>query len=124
MTHEYLVYEDDSEIWFRDILTNHVEEARERAFAALENSRQDENGCRVTDTEAIRKIRFRGRQLPAYRFIYCILNSEIVSSQEVVRHRCHNRQCINPEHLQLGTQADNKQDDWDYAANGIDWSLL
>jgi hypothetical protein len=28
----------------------------------------------------------------------------------VVRHKCDNRQCINPEHLELGTQLDNIQD--------------
>ena len=28
----------------------------------------------------------------------------------VVRHTCDNRKCINPEHLELGTQKDNCQD--------------
>ncbi|WP_121095621.1 HNH endonuclease [Roseinatronobacter ekhonensis] len=43
---------------------------------------------------------------------------------EVVRHRCHNRRCINPEHLTLGSKADNKRDDWDYSANGVDFWIL
>jgi len=28
----------------------------------------------------------------------------------VVRHSCHNRACINPEHLSVGTDADNVKD--------------
>ncbi len=42
----------------------------------------------------------------------------------VVRHRCHNRRCVNPDHLQLRTRADNRRDDWDYWANGVDHQLL
>lgn len=30
----------------------------------------------------------------------------------VVRHRCHNRLCCNPAHLELGSQADNVADMW------------
>ena len=28
----------------------------------------------------------------------------------VVRHKCRNRHCVNPDHLELGTQKDNIQD--------------
>jgi len=28
----------------------------------------------------------------------------------LVRHRCHNRRCINPDHLQIGTSQDNVND--------------
>jgi hypothetical protein len=30
----------------------------------------------------------------------------------VVRHKCHNRLCCNPDHLEIGTQADNVNDMW------------
>jgi hypothetical protein len=69
-------------------------------------------------------VRFRGKQDPAYRFIFCALNQEVLSFDGVVRHRCHNRLCINPEHLQKGTRADNQRDDWDNWANGVDHRYL
>ena len=47
-----------------------------------------------------------------------------MSFAEVVRHRCHNRNCINPDHLDIGSRADNKRDDWENWANGVDFDFL
>jgi hypothetical protein len=69
-------------------------------------------------------VRFRGHQLTAYRFVYCVLNREVASAEDVVRHQCHNRRCINPAHLSLGSRADNKRDDWENWANGVQHDLL
>jgi hypothetical protein len=69
-------------------------------------------------------VRFKGRQLSAYRLVYCVLSRTPAGQDEVVRHRCHNRRCVNPEHLVLGSRADNKHDDWDHWANGVDPWLL
>ena len=117
-------FEDDSAKWFRDVIDNHLEEARARAFSLVAEARVDEAGCRVTDTDTPRKVRFRGRQLEAYRFVFCIQNRVNAARDDVIRHRCHNRLCINPKHLELGTQADNKRDDWAHWAYGTDPRLL
>jgi len=117
-------FEDDSEAWFREVFENHLEEARQRVSSLLGEAEEDENGCLVTDTVKPRKLRFHGRQIDAYRFIYCIRNGEIASRDHFIRHRCHNRRCINPRHLQIGSAADNKHDDWEHWAYGTDFDYL
>ncbi|GAA2394233.1 HNH endonuclease [Gordonia cholesterolivorans] len=49
------------------------------------------------------------RPYPAHRWIFSKLNGEIPEGL-VVRHRCDNRKCVNPDHLELGTVQDNAND--------------
>ncbi len=72
----------------------------------------------------LQKTCFKGRQVAAARFILCIHTQTIASLDEVARHRCHNPRCINPDHLVLGSQADNRQDDFDREAGGVSYDLL
>jgi len=65
--------EDDSEQWFRDILENHQEEARKRAISLVDEGQRTDTGCIVTPTTYPRKVVFRGRQVSAYRFVFCVL---------------------------------------------------
>jgi hypothetical protein len=90
----------------------------------LERAVRDANGCLVTRTLKPAKTRFLGRHIDAYRFILCVREEICAGSDDVVRHRCQNRRCINPEHLVLGTHAENRQDDRDYEANGVDFRYL
>jgi hypothetical protein len=62
-----------------------------------------------TPTIDARKVRFMGRQLPAYRFNFCVLNGVVAGYDDVVRHRCNNRRCLNPEHLEIGSRGENLQ---------------
>lgn len=55
------------------------------------------------------KIYANGKSLPAHRFSYQIHFGSVPSGL-VVRHACDNRRCVNPGHLQVGTQKDNIQD--------------
>ena len=123
MTQHFLFLDESEQRWL-DILTNHADEAETLAHRLVDDGRRTEEGCIVTDTATPRKVRFRGQQYAAYRFIFCALNKEMASFDDVVRHRCHNRLCINPEHLQKGTRADNQRDDWDNWANGVDHRFL
>jgi len=121
---EDFIYLDTSLERWTDIHANYQEEARERALTLIAAGTRTDTGCIVTDTAAIRKVRFHSAQYAAYRFIYCVLNDVSPSFEEVIRHRCHNRRCINPAHLEIGSRADNKRDDWDYLANGVDFDYL
>lgn len=117
-------YADESQQWFECIFTQNLEEARSRAFTLVERGMLTDTGCIETPTLGARKVRFMGRQMPAYRFIFCVLNEVVAGYDDVVRHRCDNRRCINPDHLELGSRGENLQDERDFDANGVDFDLL
>lgn len=53
----------------------------------------------------------RGRRY-AHRVVYCQakgISLDDIDGQ-VVRHKCDNPNCVNPEHLEIGTQTDNMKD--------------
>lgn len=43
-----------------------------------------------------------------HRYVYSLYNE--IGPKEVVRHKCHNRACCNPEHLINGSRLDNYRD--------------
>lgn len=54
-------------------------------------------------------LAFNGVVTKAHRVAYTEANGPIPAGLHVL-HKCDNRQCINPAHLWLGTNADNVQD--------------
>lgn len=117
-------YADESQQWFSFVFAQHLEGARSRALSLVAQGSAVETGCIETPTLDPRKVRFMGRQLPAYRFIFCVLNEVAAGYDDVVRHRCNNRRCINPEHLEIGSRGENLQDEREFSANGVDFGLL
>ena len=55
------------------------------------------------------KIKINGKMVFLHRYIYeeCF---GFIPNDMIVRHKCDNPSCINPEHLQLGTHKDNMCD--------------
>lgn len=50
-----------------------------------------------------------GRSQGAHRWAYELTHGQIPAGL-VVRHRCDNTLCCNPDHLEVGTQLDNRRD--------------
>jgi hypothetical protein len=51
----------------------------------------------------------QGKRQYAHRTAYEVVYGEIPEG-EVVRHQCDNPRCVRPEHLLIGSQADNLRD--------------
>ena len=65
------------------------------------------NGTR--QTKGYGQLWYNGKLHSAHRISYAIYNGGI-EPDKVVMHTCDNPNCVNPEHLKLGTQSDNMQD--------------
>ena len=117
-------YLDTSTQWYEDVLANHREEAQQLVARILADTTEDEHGCLVTPTTQPRNVRFRGGQDRAYRFVFCVTTGLAATRDQIVRHRCHNRRCVNPRHLELGDRLDNLRDELERRANGVDYAML
>lgn len=54
-------------------------------------------------------INRNSKQVLIHRYIYELFKGKIPEGM-VIMHKCDNRSCINPEHLNIGTQKDNLHD--------------
>lgn len=57
------------------------------------------------------RIMIRGRKVLTHHFAWELTSGAIPDGMRVL-HRCDNPRCVRPDHLFLGTQADNVHDMW------------
>ncbi|CCE26131.1 g107 [Yersinia phage phiR1-37] len=79
----------------------------------LDNIKKDENGCwiwqRSLTGSGYGQIFAEGRNHSVHKYVFELINGK-VPNKYVVRHKCHNRKCCNPDHLLSGTNKDNYHD--------------
>lgn len=65
-----------------------------------------------TDKSGYNKASLNGKTVLKHRLEYCRYHHVTLLSikGKIVMHKCDNRGCVNPEHLELGTQSKNIQD--------------
>lgn len=63
----------------------------------------------ATDNAGYGQFHSSDKYWAAHRYSWTLRHG-VIAPGLVVRHLCHNKSCVNPEHLAIGTQKDNIQD--------------
>jgi hypothetical protein len=113
----------DSKILARKLCANHYMQERRagRLFPKLKETPTEyilnrilisESGCwewQRSKTNGYGRLIRNNKSWPAHAYSYSNF-IEPIPSKKQINHKCHNRGCVNPEHLYAGTQKENVRD--------------
>ena len=92
----------------------------ERIKFYVETSDITSNGCIIPTAisplpQGYYRIQFKGIEYMLHRIILCKKVNKDYKDKFIARHLCNNRNCINLEHLEIGTNKDNSLDSREYS---------
>jgi len=99
------------ETYFRSRIR--LSRGHEECIRWSETSAQTKYGLVQDPGRFLNGVERKSSAIPAHRLIWSIINQIDLADLDdrfVIRHLCHNRDCIQPYHLQLGTYYENSRD--------------
>ena len=95
--------------WWAGVIED-ADRTAEKIKVLLGETKPTDEGCLEASDVRSKRVSVNGQQVYAYQLVYWAGNALIPNTDDVVRHKCHNRRCINPLHLSHGTQLENIND--------------
>ena len=105
----FLLTASERRCWWAEIIEN-ADNANRIMRNALSAEDNRGPGCVEVGTPSVRRVSIKTQQIYLYQLVYWVGNAIVPNADDVVRHMCHNRRCINPMHLEHGTQGQNIHD--------------
>lgn len=98
----------DANTWWGTTLDEHHVELDQRIQKCLAEAIMTPEGCiELGSKDNPARVQWRGRRMRVYQLIAWGTAKQVPHPKSVIRHLCNNGACINPEHLAIGTQAQN-----------------